>query len=157
MNYYKMDTDKQVFFYEQQFYVLSNFSAFCLDWEGKRFMTAEAAYHYAKFHVYPEIQQQILDAPSAHEALQIARRNHGKIRPDWDQIKIRVMRDILSQKVAQHEYVRRQLLLTGDRELIEDSWRDDFWGWGPGKNGMNTLGRLWMDVRDEIRLLHNGE
>lgn len=151
INCHKMDTQTQVFFYEQQFYVLSNFSAFCLDWDGKRFMTSEAAYHYEKFNAHPEIQQEILEAPSAHESLQIARRNHDKIRPDWEQIKTQVMRGIISQKAAQHEYVRRQLLLTGDRELIEDSWRDGFWGWGPDKDGMNILGRLWMDVREEIR------
>jgi hypothetical protein len=31
---YKLDTDSQVFFYEQEFYVLSNFSAFSLQWNN---------------------------------------------------------------------------------------------------------------------------
>jgi ribA/ribD-fused uncharacterized protein len=148
---HKMDTETQVFFYEQQFYVLSNFSAFCLDWSGHRFYTSEAAYHWEKFVGNPSIQKQIREAPSAHEALQIAKSNRHKIRSDWEKIKVQVMHGILSQKAAQHEYVRRQLLLTGDRELIEDSWRDDFWGWGPDKDGMNMLGKLWMKVREEIR------
>lgn len=148
---HRLDNQTQVFFYENQFYPLSNFSAFCLDWAGHRFMTSEAAYHWEKFNAYPEIQRQILEAPSAHETLQIARRNRDKVRPDWEQIKARVMRGIISQKAAQHEYVRRQLLLTGDRELIEDSWRDDFWGWGPDKDGQNTLGKLWMEIRAELR------
>jgi hypothetical protein len=39
----------------------------------------------------------------------------------------------------------------GDRELIEDSWRDDFWGWGPHRNGKNMLGKLWMEIRSELR------
>ncbi len=68
--------------------------------------------------------------------------------PDKDNA---VMKDILRAKVEQHEYVRRKLLETGDRELIEDSWRDDYWGWGPNKDGKNMLGRLWMEIRDEIR------
>ena len=29
---HKLDTDQQVFFYEQDFYVLSNFSAFRVKW-----------------------------------------------------------------------------------------------------------------------------
>ena len=39
---------------------------------------------------------------------------------------------------------------TGDRTLIENSWRDDFWGWGPNRDGQNMLGKLWMEVRAEL-------
>ena len=152
MECHKLDNEKQVFFYENQFYVLSNFSSFCLDWAGHRFHTSEAAYHWEKFMNHPEIQRQILEAPSAHEALQIARRNKQLVRPDWEQVKVPVMRNILYQKAKQHEYVRRQLLATGDRELIEDSWRDNFWGWGPNKDGQNMLGKLWIEVRNEFRM-----
>jgi predicted NAD-dependent protein-ADP-ribosyltransferase YbiA (DUF1768 family) len=61
------------------------------------------------------------------------------------------MRGILRAKAEQHEYVTRKLLATGDRRLVENSWRDDFWGWGPDRNGQNMLGRLWMEIRSEIR------
>lgn len=60
------------------------------------------------------------------------------------------MRDILRAKVNQHDYVRRKLLATGSRELIEDSWRDDFWGWGPNRDGQNMLGKLWTEIRSEL-------
>jgi predicted NAD-dependent protein-ADP-ribosyltransferase YbiA (DUF1768 family) len=40
---------------------------------------------------------------------------------------------------------------TGDRELIEDSWRDSYWGWGEDHKGRNWLGKLWMEVREELR------
>ena len=153
MECHRLDTEGQVFFYENQFYVLSNFAAFCLDWKGFKFMTSEAAYHWEKFNAprRGEIQLQILFASSAHAALQIARYNKDKVRPEWDTVKKEVMYRILKEKAMQHEYVRRQLLLTGNRELIEDSWRDDFWGWGPNKDGQNILGKLWMEVRSELR------
>lgn len=61
------------------------------------------------------------------------------------------MKGILLAKVAQHPYVKKKLLQSGDRELIEDSWRDDFWGWGENKDGANHLGKLWMEVRNEIQ------
>ena len=61
------------------------------------------------------------------------------------------MRAILKEKAQQHEYVRRKLLETGDRELIENSWRDGFWGWAPNGEGQNMLGKLWMEVRTELR------
>jgi hypothetical protein len=151
----KPDNDHQVFFYEQDFYVLSNFSAFTLAWKGIRFDTSEAAYHWEKFTGDSGEAQltryYIETAPSAHEAFKIAGDNKQHRRPDWDAVKVDIMRDILRAKVAQHEYVRRKLLATGDRELIEDSWRDDFWGWGPNRDGRNQLGKLWMQVRSELR------
>jgi predicted NAD-dependent protein-ADP-ribosyltransferase YbiA (DUF1768 family) len=46
---HKLDTDTQVFFYEQEFYVLSNFSAFNLRFGGITFPTSEHCYHWHKF------------------------------------------------------------------------------------------------------------
>lgn len=148
---HKLDTDKQVFFYEQDFYVLSNFSAFALMWKGQRFDTSEAAYHWEKFPNKPSVRYEIFNAMSAHEAFKVAERYKAVRRPDWDNIKVKVMRDILRAKAEQHEYVRRKLLATGDRELVEDSWRDDVWGWGPNRDGQNLLGKLWMEIRIELR------
>jgi ribA/ribD-fused uncharacterized protein len=157
----KPDNDRQVFFYEQDFYVLSNFSAFTLDWQGWRFDTSEAAYHWEKFAHMNEVGivgghechqcYVIRRAPSAHAAFKIAEANKAARRADWDTVKVGIMRDILRAKVNQHEYVRRKLIATGDRELIEDSWRDDYWGWGPNRDGQNMLGKLWMAVRAELR------
>ncbi|MER9471023.1 NADAR family protein [Mesorhizobium sp. M0520] len=160
---HKSDTPERVCFYEQDFYVLSNFSSFSIMWEKSprvgliRFDTSEAVYHWMKFKPnIPTAEQyhlmeQIRYAPSAHEAFKIAERNKHLRRPDWDDVKVDVMRDILRAKVDQHEYVKRKLLATGDRELVEDSWRDDFWGWGPNRDGKNMLGRLWMEIRAELR------
>lgn len=145
-----LDTLERVCFYEQDFYVLSNFSAFSLVWKGLRFDTSEAAYHFEKFND-TNILWEIRTAPSAHEAFKIAERNKRLRRSDWDSVKVGIMRDILRAKAAQHEYVRRKLLATGDRELVENSWRDDFWGWGPNRDGQNMLGKLWMEVRAELR------
>jgi len=147
----KLDTDTQVFFYEQDFYVLSNFSAFNLRWKGKIFPTSEHAYHWEKFTEHPQVQYLIEQAPSAHEAFKIAERNKMYRRDFWDTDKGEVMLEILRAKVQQHEYVHRKLLATGERELIEDSWRDDYWGWGPSRDGQNMLGKLWMEIRAELR------
>jgi len=152
MEHHGLDTDTQVFFYEHDYYPLSNFSAFSLRWMGHKFDTSEAAYHFEKFcDVRPNIALEIKNAPSAHEALKIAERNKSERRPDWESRRVMVMRMILYAKAEQHEYVYRKLLATGDRELVEDSWRDPFWGWGPNRDGQNMLGKLWMEVREELR------
>jgi len=150
---HKLDAPGQVLFYEQDFYVLSNFSAFSLQWFGYRFDTSEAAYHWMKFNspYQANIREMILLAPSAHEAFKIAERFKEVRREDWDNVKVGIMKKILQAKAGQHEYVKRKLLATGDRELVEDSWRDDFWGWGEDRDGANMLGRLWMEIRAELR------
>ncbi|MDP4074237.1 NADAR family protein [Acidovorax sp. A1169] len=156
----KPDNATTVHFYEQDCYVLSNFSAFTLDWRNLRFDTSEAAYHYEKFvggaACCAGIAYEVLVAPSAHEAYKIAERNKEHRRPDWDAVKVDIMRTILRAKANQHKYVRRKLLATGNRELVEDSWRDAFWGWGPNRDGQNMLGKLWMEIRAELRAQEGG-
>jgi ribA/ribD-fused uncharacterized protein len=153
----KLDTDKQVFFYEQEFYVLSNFSSFEVEWSGFTFKTAEHLYHWLRFslsdnlHANAITARDVKNARSAHDAFKIAQQNKAIQWDGWDGAKVDFMRKILRCKTEQHEYVRRKLLETGDRELVEDSWRDDFWGWGPNRDGQNMLGKLWMQVRDELR------
>lgn len=148
----RLDTPEQVRFYENDFYVLSNFSSFQLMWRGTKFPTSEHAYHWEKF-AYRSlaIADMVAGAVSAHEAYKVAERYKNRRREDWDTVKVSIMKDILREKVRQHDYVRTKLLATNDRLLVEDSWRDDFWGWGPNRNGLNMLGKLWMEVRDEVR------
>jgi N-glycosidase YbiA len=150
MELHGLDTAERVCFYEQDFYVLSNFSSFRVGFGGQNFDTSEAAYHYQRFTDIAD-QTCILHAESAHEAFRYAQENKSRQRPDWDVVKVDIMRDILRAKAAQHEYVRRKLLATGDRELVENSWRDSYWGWGPNKDGHNMLGKLWMQIRAELR------
>lgn len=152
----------EVDFYEREFYPLSNFASFTLFWpvsprEGlRRFDTSEAVYHWEKFNGniptndQRTIQSQIRLALSAHEAFKIAESSRKHRRPNWDGEKVDVMRRIIRAKAEQHEYVRRKLLETGDRPLVEGSWRDDFWGIGPNRDGLNMLGKLWMELRAEI-------
>lgn len=152
-----LDTDTQVFFYEQDYYVLSNFSSFRLRWCSLDFDTSEAAYHWEKFNdgrrrgPRHRLRNEIRHARSAHEAFKLAEAHKHLRRVDWDLVKADIMRQILRAKVKQHEYVRRKLIETGDRELIENSWRDSVWGWGPDRKGQNLLGKLWMEIRAELR------
>jgi hypothetical protein len=74
-------------FYEREFYPLSNFSAFHLQWSGHEFDTSEAAYQWSKFPHGSGAQSQILFARSAHKAFKIAERRRDERRPDWDEIK----------------------------------------------------------------------
>jgi ribA/ribD-fused uncharacterized protein len=147
---HRLDTDDTVYFYETDFYALSNFSAFRLRWKGLDFDTSEAAYQWEKFPQSPVLQEAILHAPSAHEAFTLAVDERSRQRDDWDEVRVEIMRAILQAKVEQHPYVKRKLLDTGARTLIEDSWRDTFWGIGRDGHGENMLGCLWMEIRGDV-------
>ena len=80
---------------------------------------------------------------------------HCALRPDWEDIKIDVMRDALRLKFAIPE-LREKLLATGDEELCEGTtWHDRFWGVCTcdrcGGHGENHLGQLLMEIRKEIK------
>jgi ribA/ribD-fused uncharacterized protein len=143
------DTEKQIFFYEHEFYVFSNYSSFMLEWKGKLYPTSEHAYHSEKFED-GGLKEQIRNTRSAHDSQKLANANKDKRRKDWDDVKLGIMKEILKAKVSQHPYVLKKLVESGTKELVEDSWRDDFWGWGPNKDGANHLGKLWMEVRSEL-------
>lgn len=139
--------------YEREFYPFSNFSAFQLEWAGYTFPTSEHAYQWMKFQglwQMRDVADAIRKASSAHDAFKIAERNADKKQSDWDEIKLEIMEAILRAKLSQHPYVHKKLRDSGDRQIIECSWRDDFWGWGPNKDGQNMLGKLWMKIRDDV-------
>ena len=139
-------------FYEREFYPLSNFSSFQVEWRGRLWPTSEHAYQAAHFFdTAPELVEEIFNARSAHEAFKIAKTNADKAPDDWHDIKTKVMEDICRHKLQQNEYVRLKLLQTLDLDLVEDSPKDDFWGWGPDKDGRNELGKIWMKLRAEVQ------
>lgn len=139
-------------FYEREFYVLSNFSSFQVDWRGRRWPTSEHAYQAAHFFdTAPDFVDIIFSLRSAHDAFKFAKANGHKAPPNWEEIKVGIMEDICRHKLQQNEYVRLKLLQTSDLHLVEDSEKDAYWGWGPHQNGRNELGKIWMRLRQELK------
>ncbi|MEK7178273.1 MAG: NADAR family protein, partial [Patescibacteria group bacterium] len=93
--------------------------------------------------------EKIYKAKSAHEAFKIAKANADKAPKDWEQKKVAIMENIVRHKLKQNPYVMRKLMQTGKKYLVEDSPKDDCWGWGLKRNGRNELGKIWMKLRDE--------
>lgn len=73
------------------------------------------------------------------------------LRPDWEAIKVPVMRSALRMKFAAETDLARLLLATDDALLVEgNTWNDQFWGVCNGR-GHNWLGHLLMARRAELR------
>jgi len=122
--------------------------------EGREFPTAEHAYQAGKARK-ESVREWLLSAPTA--AL-LAMAAHGlytwDIVPNWSKTKYDRMRLVLRAKFAQHDDLRQLLLGTGNARLVEvgkvDNLVNRTWGEVNGK-GSNMLGRLLMELRDELR------
>lgn len=144
--------DEVIGFYPREFYPFDNFSSFKVEWNGYLFSSVEEAYQAASFMGSDEeLVEKIKKSHSADEAQRIAYANRDKRREDWDDVKISIMEELLRLKIEQNPYVKKKLLQTGDYMIVEDSPKDDFWGWGPNRDGQNNLGKLWMKLREELK------
>lgn len=79
-------------------------------------------------------------------------RKHGTApRPDWDEVKLDIMRRADGAKYMQNVDLAALLMATGTAELVEDSASEPFWGIGQEGLGHNWAGRILMEVRAGFR------
>lgn len=131
---------------------LSNFFSKAFVWRGKEWRTAEHAYQAAKFfETDPAISEEIRILATPSEVKIHSHKYRDQREMNWTKKKLVVMEDILRAKLGQDEGLREMLITTKDRELIENSPTDGYWGCGIDGRGENHLGRLWMKLRSELR------
>jgi len=140
------DQPKRIGFYEGPYYMLSNFSAHELEYNGEIYKTSEHAYQVAKF-VDPDMREKIKHAPSAFLAREYGQSKEGRT-PDFD--KVAEMKKIMRAKMEQHEDVRKALLATGEAIIEKNYPTAYFWGTGEDGSGENVMGQIWMELREEL-------
>ena len=132
-----------------EFRFLSNFYPSVLSYRDHVYTTAEHAFQSSKA-IDPRDAATIRTAATPLQAKRLGRR--VKIRPDWDDIRIDVMREIVTAKFERHADLHVSLIQTGDAVLIEGNhWGDNFWGVPQGGRGQNQLGKILMDVRARLQ------
>lgn len=148
MNY---QDDRAVAFFSVPYEALNNWSAHKVEIWSISFPTAEHAYQWKKFsQTAPDVAEKILSAPSPWATYQINKANHNKSPKNWNEQKLGIMLQIISAKLDQHKDVQERLLATGNRQIIENSPWDTFWGAGPEGKDQNNLGKLWMQLRNYL-------
>ena len=119
------------------------------------FPTSEHLYQAAKFAAAPDVQQRIAGAPTARDAAAIGRGERTGLDLRWNEQRVNVMRWVLRMKrEANAAEIDAALAATGDRAIVEVSTRDGWWGAKPAGGsyrGHNVLGRLWMELRLQLR------
>ena len=101
----------------------------------------------------PKIQEKIRQIASPMDAALEGRNRQNPLRPDWEEVKDKVMLQALRMKFSQNPEIGKELLATGDAILIEHTRNDDYWADGGDGSGKNKLGLLLMQVREELKNL----
>lgn len=122
---------------------------------GISIRSSEALYQACRFPHRPEVQQLILDQKSPMTAKMKSKPYRMDSRQDWDQVRTTIMRWALRVKLYCNKKFYDLLISTGNLPIVENSSKDFFWGAIPKPDGMlvgrNILGRLLMELREEIR------
>ncbi|MEO5838237.1 MAG: NADAR domain-containing protein, partial [Acidimicrobiales bacterium] len=138
-------------FYEKDdpYFEFTNFALYPVTIDEVVWPTSEHYYQAQKFSD-PLRREQIRAASGPGAAQKLGQSARGT-RPDWNQRRLEVMREVLIAKFSQHPELRKLLFETGDAHLIEASTKDRFFGEGKDGSGKNHLGLLLEEVRDLLR------
>lgn len=134
---------------------LSNFYEDAFDCGGKMVPTAEHAFQAQKT-ADPLQRQLVLSMTTPGQAKRAGRK--VDLRPNWLEVRVSIMRQILAYKFAAGTPLANKLISTYPKHLVEgNNWGDTFWGCvrEPHSDGVlvgqNTLGVLLMERRDQLR------
>ncbi|KAJ7722006.1 hypothetical protein B0H16DRAFT_1334929, partial [Mycena metata] len=130
-------------------------SAHRVKYNGKEYPTAEHLFQALKYlDNRPDIAERIRTISQApNKAFRYSMTQLKHQHPDWDRIEINGTQMEIANwhKFAQHPELKKQLLATGDMELIHCSG-DEYWGLGKdGHSGRNELGKALERVRTGLR------
>jgi len=141
-----------VYFYSTRgkYGCFSNFSRHSFELDGKQWPTSEHYFQAQKFAGTPH-EEEVHAAPSPKEAANRGRDRSRPLRTDWEEAKDDVMHRAVRAKFEQNADIQEVLLGTGDREIVEDTTHDYYWGCGTDGTGKNMLGKILMEVRTILR------
>ena len=147
MRYYEQERERIDCFREEYFF-LSNFYPAKLIFDGVTYLSSEAAYQAQKA---ADPQERAAFAELSPDEAK-SRGRSIPLRPDWDDVKLDVMREIVYAKFTQNPHLARWLTDTGEKPLIEgNTWGDVFWGVDLNTGeGENHLGKILSALREDF-------
>jgi ribA/ribD-fused uncharacterized protein len=133
--------------FDGEYAFLSNFYERKVKYDGITYGSSEAAFQAQKTLDIKERLQfaSLTPMQSKRKGRKVA------LRPDWEEVKVLTMYEIVLAKFTQNPDLAEKLIATGDEELVEGNyWHDTFWGVCDGI-GTNFLGKILMKIRTELR------
>ena len=146
---------------------MSKQSDHLIEHKGKLFDT-ETMFQWFRFEGHEEVQEMLaaIQAPKAEakdekklptDARALAKEHRYLLANPESPDEVALMRRCLEMKMEEHPYLVKQLLATGNRDIVADftgSPKDDALLWGKALIdgqwvGQNWLGKIWMELRAE--------
>jgi ribA/ribD-fused uncharacterized protein len=127
----------------------SNFAPYPIKLKGKTWPTSEHYFQAQKF-AGTQYEEEIRLTKSPAVAARMGRSRARPLRPDWEEVKVDIMREAVFAKFTQHPDLREILVGTGDAHIVEHSKKDSYWGDGGDGKGKNVLGKILMAVRKRL-------
>lgn len=117
---------------------------------------SEALYQALKYPDFADIQKRIFRVKSPIVAKQISRKYSKYERNDWLNVRFKIMKLSLELKLLNNfDKFSSVLISTGDKPIVEFTKEDKIWGAidiGEYYEGTNALGRLLMELRENIKI-----
>lgn len=141
---------KSITSFKNDFRFLSNFYPVEIVYDNISYKSTECAYQAQKTF---SIKEKILIASfDSYKSKKYSRKL--KLRKDWDNVKLDIMKDLLNIKFNKEPF-KTLLINTGSSEIIEGNyWHDNYWGSCTcekcNNNGLNHLGKLLMEIREKL-------
>jgi ribA/ribD-fused uncharacterized protein len=144
---------------------LGNMAPFEIEFEGKIWPRSEHLFQALRFKPEAEDLREQIRLIKNPMAAKMRAKKLRKEHPEavdiipLSPIDVESMRRVLGIKLLQHEEIQTSLLLTSNREIVEDATRRQrgsglFWGAALQEDGTwegaNWLGNLWMQIREEF-------
>lgn len=142
----------KIYFYKvnDEYGYMSNFSQHGFEKDGKYYMTSEHYFQSKKFEG-TEYEEKVRLTKNPMTAANMGRNHDYPLRTDWEIVKDSIMYTAVYEKFLQNTDISLQLIKTGDAELIENTTEDYYWGCGKFKNGKNMLGKILMQIREQLQ------
>ena len=139
--------DGKIVRFNDDFFFLNNFANSRITINGITYPTVQHAFEAMKTSD-KATQQEIADTEKCVDAMKIART--ASFRPDFLSNRLVIMEQLLEKKFA-NPYYKKQLLATGDKDLVNTLyWKDNFWGVQEDTGeGQNWLGRILTKIREK--------
>ncbi|SMX28793.1 Swarming motility protein YbiA [Pelagimonas phthalicica] len=147
-----MSENEKIYFYSQTdaYSEFSNFAPYGVAMDGAWWPTVEHYFQAQKFEDQDYRRKiRLSNRPKDAKALGMTR--SLPLRDDWEEVKDGIMLSAVRTKFQTHDHCRDLLLSTGKREIIENAPMDAYWGCGPDGNGLNKLGKILMQVRQDLQ------
>jgi ribA/ribD-fused uncharacterized protein len=134
----------------------SPYSAHAIEIDGVLFPTVEHAYQCSRYdESNKDIREEVRQARSPMRAWEVSSKYKHLSVPGFADNKLQLMKKLLRMKTDQHADVRKALIDSGDSEIVKHITTyppgDGFWDDGDDGTGENHMGKLWMEIRQELR------